>query len=281
VDEPPLPASRPRRPPGWTAPGPAPTGPEPTLGPDETLSYLAGDWRILQRRDGHRWSLDDLVTAALAREVIVAALGRAPHGVLDLGTGIGSVGLMLAWCFPEADVVGVEAQPISAGLARRSIAMNGARMRLVEGDLRGYHGPPAELVTGTPPYFDDPEQPRSSAVQKGPCRFEDRGGIDDYLAAARRHVTPNGRVVVCHASRQRERVLAAVRDSGLVLVRAVEVVPKVEKPALVDMLACAPATAGATATTTFEALVVRDRDDQWTPALLALRLAMGMPPRPR
>jgi tRNA1(Val) A37 N6-methylase TrmN6 len=41
--------------------------------------------------------------------------------VLDLGCGIGSVLLMLAWRFPDAAVVGVEAQALSLDLARRSI----------------------------------------------------------------------------------------------------------------------------------------------------------------
>ncbi|MEO8212948.1 MAG: hypothetical protein ABI560_07135, partial [Myxococcales bacterium] len=54
-----------RRPAGWIAPGPAPRPPEDVeaLWPDgeEDLCWLAGDWRLLQRRGGHRFSLDDLV----------------------------------------------------------------------------------------------------------------------------------------------------------------------------------------------------------------------------
>ena len=54
-----------RRPPGWAAPGPRPGRERVELGPrpGEDLCFLAGDWRILQRLGGHRWSLDDLVTA--------------------------------------------------------------------------------------------------------------------------------------------------------------------------------------------------------------------------
>ncbi len=55
-----------RRPPGWVAPGPRPVTPQgrPELwpGPGEDLCYLAGDFRILQRLDGHRWSADDLLS---------------------------------------------------------------------------------------------------------------------------------------------------------------------------------------------------------------------------
>ncbi|MFO0744813.1 MAG: methyltransferase [Myxococcota bacterium] len=271
----------PRRPPGWRAPGPpAPPG-EPELGPDEIASWLLGDWRIIQRTDGHRWSLDDFLTAWLARDVLLAA-GTPPRTILDLGTGIGSVALMHAWCWPAASVTGVEAQDVSFGLARRSVALNGVaeRMTLVHGDLRDYAGGPFDLVTGTPPYFDDPLQTRSDAVQKGPCRFEDRGGIADYLATARRTVAPTGLVVVCHASRQRDRVMAAVAATDFRVVRVLEAIPKAGKAALVDVIALALDRGAAAMEAAFEPLVVRDAQDQWTDAFLAVRLSMGMPPRP-
>src|SRR6185295_18374319 len=124
-----------RRPAGWVAPGPSPSG-DAALGPraGEDLCYLTGEWRIFQRLDGHRWSLDDLVTAWSA----AAACTRPPSRIADLGCGIGSVLMMLAWRFPTASVVGVEAQETSVDLARRSLAWNGAADRVVvrHGDLR-------------------------------------------------------------------------------------------------------------------------------------------------
>lgn len=278
--------SKPRRVPiGWVAPGPPPGPPEriaaAALGPEEELSWLLGDWRILQRKDGHRWSLDDFVTAWVARDV-----GRrmGVEALLDLGTGIGSVAFMLGWCFPDARVTGVEAQAISFDLAVRSAWLNGVegRYHLVHHDLRTvFEGALPRhawsLVTGTPPYFDDPDQTRSSAVQKEPCRFETRGGIGDYLAAMRLALRPDGRAVICHASRHRERVLAAIDAAGFAIERAVEVVPKRGREALVDVFALA---VGASVAPLWEALVVRDASDQWTPEFLAVRLAMGMPPKP-
>jgi len=124
-----------RRPAGWVAPGPRPSsasGAHP--GPGEDLCWLAGDWRVLQRTDGHRFSLDDLVTAAFAARMMAVP----PARLLDLGCGIGSVLMFLAWRFPAAACVGIEAQALSAELARRSIAHNGAaaRCEVRLGDLR-------------------------------------------------------------------------------------------------------------------------------------------------
>ena len=59
-------------------------------GPDElSLDKLTGEWSIYQLKRGHRFSSDDLLTAWMATEVAPDAMLQ-----LDLGAGIGSVGLL-------------------------------------------------------------------------------------------------------------------------------------------------------------------------------------------
>lgn len=277
------PSPAPKRPPGWVPPGPAPSRVEVPVHDGEELSLLTGDWRILQRKDGHRWSLDDLVTAWLAGQI--ARAQRLENGpFLDIGTGIGSVALMMAWSFPEARVTGLEAQAISFGMSTRSAIYNGCaeRVTFLFGDLRD---PTAlsgtwPLVTGTPPYFDDPLQTRSSAPQKEPCRFETRGGVEAYLLAMHRLVARTGVGVVCHAARQRARVLAAVESAEMTPAFHLEVTPKLGRDPLVDVFAVVHRGAPALNPLPVPGkLTVRDAQDQWTPAFLALREAMGLPPR--
>lgn len=284
-----------RRPVGWRPPGPPPRGSREdalaALGAGEDACHLLGDWRIFQKVGGHRWSLDDLVTAWLAVDMLArGALPRPPTRVLDLGTGIGSVLLMLAWHLPEAALLGVEAQPVSADLARRSIAWNGVgdRVRVREEDLRhvdlGDDQGRYELVTGTPPYFPPGAGTESEAVQKGPCRFEHRGGVEDYCAAARRAVAGDGLVVLCHAAKDGDRLVTAARAAGLDAVREVRVAGRVGKPALVVVAAFRPRAPGAAPPLgdpgAAEALAVRGADGQWTEGFRALRARMGMPDRP-
>src|SRR5690606_10536143 len=126
--------------------------------PDESLDRLVGDWHILQLKRGHRFSTDDLVCAWRATLAV-------PHArrLLDLGCGIGSVGLSALHRLPaDATLVGVEAQDVSIGLARRTVARNGLsdRVRLVHGDLRDpgvldadLVGDGFDLITGSPPYI--------------------------------------------------------------------------------------------------------------------------------
>ncbi len=271
----------PRRPPGWHAPGPRPApSPDARLGPHggEDLCYLAGDWRIFQQVAGHRWSLDDLVTAWVAASTAAA---RPPARFVDLGCGIGTVLMLLAWCFSDAAGLGVEAQAASVDLARRSLAWNGAtpRCELRLGDFRDPAVLPEraciDLVTGTPPYLRPGQATVSRRAQCGPCHFEERGGVEDYAAAAARLLAPSGRFVVCAAALQHERVLAGMRAAGLALERHVRVIPRAGKAALFAVYVAR--LAGDAVGVCSEVLVVRDENGQWTRDFAALRTAMGMP----
>jgi tRNA1Val (adenine37-N6)-methyltransferase len=273
----------PRRPEGWVAPGPPPVGDRgrPELAPtaDEDLSLLSGDWRVFQQKRGHRWSLDDLVTAALAAEELPSPPARA----LDLGCGIGSVLMMVAWRFPEARVVGIEAQELSAAMARRSLAYNGAdaRCEVRLGDLRDPamlpEGAAFELVTGTPPYFPIGEGVESAKPQCAPCRFEHKGGAEDYCAAAARALAPGGVFVMCAASGEAPRVREGASAAGLDVAKIREIVPREGKPPLITVFTLRH---GARTSPAATQLVVRDAKGAWTPEFAAVRRAMGMPDRP-
>jgi tRNA1Val (adenine37-N6)-methyltransferase len=273
-----------RRPADWVAPGPRPKTPDrqdiwPNEGED--LCYLAGDFRILQRVDGHRWSADDLVTAWYAAEAVASA---PPRRVVDLGCGIGTVLLFVAWYFPSASVSGVEAQEISAGLARRSLVWNGVddRCAVHLGDLRDptlaerFGG--VDLVTGTPPYMPVGTGVESSRVQCGPCRFEWRGGVEEYALSASRLLAPGAPFVGCCAARQRSRVTEGAARAGLVIERWRDVVPRDGKEALFSVYVMRKPISGADQLVRDEPpLVLRDKDGRFTNAFNEVRRAMGMP----
>jgi tRNA1(Val) A37 N6-methylase TrmN6 len=278
---------RARRPAGWAAPGPAPTGgargtaPLPRTGED--LCYLAGDWRIFQRLDGHRWSLDDLVTAWVAAAAVSA---RRPARLLDLGCGIGSVLLLLAWRFPDARCMGIEAQRRSVDLARRSIAWNGVQDRcgVICGDfrisrIRQAAGGDFDLVAGTPPYLPPGTATPSNRPQCRPCRFEDRGGIEAYCRVGAATMAASGRFVTCMAWPQDERTREGARRAGLAVTQTVQVVPREGKAPLFAVYVMTKLRPrAALPRTSFLRLVVRDSQSRRTAAFRRLRRQMGMPP---
>ena len=276
----------PRRPAGWRPPGPpapAPPG-RPELWPraGEDLCYLAGNWRILQRLDGHRWSLDDLVTAWFAATQARAA---PPARTADLGCGIGAVLLLLAWYFPAARCLGVEAQAVSVELARRSLGWNGVedRCEVRHGDLRDPsivpEGAAFDLVTGTPPYLRPGAATAPRSAQRAGCHLTFLGGFADYCVAAARLLRPQGRFVACAGAVNASEVAEAARRAGLGVDRCVDVIPREGKGPLFTVYSMGRALELELVTVrTDRPLVVRDRARGRTDAFRRLRETMGMPP---
>ncbi len=204
----------------------APTEPD-TLG-ELTHDAITASFRILQRAHGHRYAIDDVLTAWEA----VHAMPSAAR-CLDLGSGIGSVLLMVAYKLPDAHFVAVEAQRNSHQLLCQNIAGNGltARAKAVHADLRDSVGQapvegPFDLITGTPPYATPGTATPSSDAQRAYARQEFRGGVEAYLTAAAPVLSPHGRLVVCADARFPERVLKFADRVGLVTHRQLDMVPR-------------------------------------------------------
>jgi tRNA1(Val) A37 N6-methylase TrmN6 len=233
-----------------------------------TLDTLAGNWRIFQLRHGHRFSTDDVLTAWAA----VRAKPDA-HRLLDLGAGLGSIGLLALWQLPaDRHLTMVEVQAVSHSLAARTVAVNGlaARVTLHLQDLRRWPGGTFDLVTGSPPYLPLARGVRSAHAQKAAARFELHGDVVDYCAAAARSVADTGIFCFCHAAddRRPEQAIAAV---GLTLVCRQLVYFRAAFPPRLALYTCAwrgPRTDAAP-------LVIRDRQGCWTEAYLAMRAQMG------
>ena len=274
---------------GWTKPGPMPDVSqihEVPLGPEETIDALCGHFRIFQLRHGHRYSTDDVLTAWYGTSWCPSA-----RRVLDLGSGIGSVGMTAAWRLPLARFVTVEAQEVSVALARKSALYNGLldRYDIRCGDFRdpGVLAPDEtfDLVLGSPPYFPLEEGVTSDHPQKVACRFEVRGSIADYAQVAARHISPGGIFACVFPTRQAqhlERAQRAADDAGLVIVRRRPVaLNATEEPllSLFVMMRKQDLPASMHARTWVEpALVVRQADGSVHPEYDAVKLSFGFPP---
>ena len=239
-----------------------------------TSDAITASFRLIQRRRGHRFSVDDLATAW-------EAVHAAPDATtfLDLGCGIGSVLLMVAWRLPAARGFGIEAQDVSIELARRNVRENGLdeRVRLFHGDLRevtrGWPHGTCALVTGTPPYLPLGTASPSPDPQRAAARIELRGGVEDYLAAAARVLSPDGVVVVCADGRYPERVTRGAAAAALVPVRRVDIVPRAGRGALFSVWTCARASRG---TLDHAEVIMRDDKGERTEASLSMRRTFGL-----
>jgi tRNA1Val (adenine37-N6)-methyltransferase len=272
---------------GWAKPGPIPPGLSSGVAVEsnETLDAISGHFRLFQLRDGHRFSTDDILTAWYG-----TSWGPAARTALDLGSGIGTVGMICAWRLPGARFVTVEAQAESVALARKSAQFNGLaeRYEIRHGDFRddGVIKPEEkfDLITGSPPYFPPGTGVESEHPQKLACRFELRGTVVDYCATAARHLTLGGFFACVFPTEpaQLARVEQGARAAGLVIVRRRPVVFREGEPPLVALFGLMRAT---DLPEWFRGqawvepdLIIRTRDGKIHPEYSAVKLAIGFPP---
>ncbi len=188
--------------------------PEVVLAPDETLDDLrVGGLKIIQKRDGYRFSLDPVLLCAFAR------VGEGER-VADLGTGGGVIPLILA-CRSAAAVVGVERQPALADRARRSVSLNGLgdRVAIVEGDVRrvaDFFAPQSFAVVVSNPPFRPPGSGRTAPqTERAAARHELAGGLGDFLRAAAWLLPDGGRFYLVYLAERLTEVLEGMRRAHL------------------------------------------------------------------
>lgn len=245
------------------------------MGEELFVSGLVGPYRIFQRINGHRHSIDDATTAWYA-------LQKSPpvKRTLDLGTGIGSVGLAVLWGLGDgAHLTCVEAQEISYKLLVENIRGNGLeqQVKAIHMDIRNLHLEERfPLITGSPPYFPVGTGSLPGDSQKAHARFELRGDVGDYAQAAKRHITDDGLFVFCFPFQQKSRCIKLVTDVGFKLITIRDVVPMKSKPPLFSLYCASLHYAG----TTIEEppLIVAFEDGKYTPEMRELQATRGFGP---
>ncbi|MFH0786603.1 MAG: methyltransferase [Pseudomonadota bacterium] len=98
---------------------------------DETLdSWGKGVVRIIQKKNGYRFSIDSLILFDFVRL-------KDRSRILDLGTGSGILALLLARTYPLSRITALELSPEFLDLAHRNILLNELqdRVSLIQGDL--------------------------------------------------------------------------------------------------------------------------------------------------
>jgi tRNA1Val (adenine37-N6)-methyltransferase len=271
---------------GWAKPGPiAHRGTSESIQtePGETLDAISGDFRIFQLKKGHRFSTDDVLTAWYGTSWCPRA-----ETILDLGSGIGSVGMIAAWRLHGARFVAVEAQEESQRLAKKSVRYNGleGRFEIRHGDFRDpkvlHVDERFDLILGSPPYFPLQAGVHGDHPQKIACRFEARGTIADYCRIAAVHLNWGGLFACIFPNEQWERVKEGAAQAGLTIVRDRKVTLKEGESPLLRLFAMVRSDHlpdwFRSQTWPEPPLVIRTKAGNVHPEYMAVKLAIGFPP---
>jgi tRNA1(Val) A37 N6-methylase TrmN6 len=175
-------------------------------------ALLGGKVRLLQPRRGYRVAVDAVLLAA-------AVDAKPGHRVLDLGAGVGAVGLCIAARIPRCEIVGIELQPSLQAIAARNALLNGieARMSTIQHDIAAPL--PADIglfdqVATNPPYLAaavaDPSPDRSKAL----ATVESSAGLARWLAMATAAVQSAGTLTIIHRSDRLEEIVLHLASLG-------------------------------------------------------------------
>ena len=186
------------------------------------VAYLTG------RREF--WSLPLKVTPAVlvprpeTETLVEVALQHLPKSaecaVLDLGTGSGAVALAIASERPLARVVGVDVSPGALGVARenvRTLALPNVAFRLGSW-FDAVPGEVFDVVVANPPYVAD-QDPALAALAAEPALALVAGptgldALEAIIAAAPRHLTRGGWLLLEHGSTQEHEVAKLLERRG-------------------------------------------------------------------
>lgn len=147
-------------------------------------------------------STDSMVLAHFA--------GTGSRKILDLGSGCGTLGLLLCAGDPRCQVTGLELDPAAHAAAQENILRNalGNRMKSICGDLRGLHqwfAPGSfDCVISNPPYFSAGPASREHTL----ARREDACSLAELLDAADFALKYGGDLYLVHRPERLAEIIA-------------------------------------------------------------------------
>lgn len=178
--------------------------------------FLGGKLSILQPKHGYRAGLDAVLLAAA-----VAVCPGRPMRILDVGAGVGTVGLCAARRLEQAEVVLLEREAELVELAAANVVRNGleGRVRVCAGEIGGRAedldraGLAPESFThvlANPPFYTAGEATASDSKLKSAAHVMDGGDFDSWGRFLARMAAPHGLGFVIHKAEALGKVLAAL-----------------------------------------------------------------------
>ena len=165
---------------------------------------------------------------------LLGAWAKAPAGpcrVLDIGTGTGLIALMMAQRFPEAEVVGIDIDPMAVEQARENTMESpfADRISILEADVLSMESVLLyDAIVSNPPYFVDslvcPDAQRTTARHTVSLTYE------GLMQAAFRLLTMEGFFSVIIPEESRSSLESAATMAGFFVSRVCHIRTTPRKP---------------------------------------------------
>lgn len=169
--------------------------------------------------------------------VLLSGFARVKDGarVLDLGTGTGIIPILLEAKTGAAHLTGLEIQPDSADMARRSVKLNGLenKIDIVTGDLKEaeslFDAASFDVVTSNPPYMIGQHGIANPEDAKAIARHEVLCTLRDVIEQAAKLLRPGGNFFMVHRPFRLAEIMVLLHEYKLEPKRMQLVYPYVDK----------------------------------------------------
>ena len=193
----------------------------------EFVTFLTGDYKVLQDDDGYLFSADSVLLANLAKIGV-------EDSVIDLGTGSGVLAILTAVKKGAKRVVGVEIDSATADMARRSVKMNKLddKISIITGDIKCIkdfvRAGEFDKAICNPPYFSADDGFGTEGV-KATARKQGENTIDHFVKAGAYTLKNGGDFFVVYKADRLVEVVTALHENGLEPKHITYVYPKLSK----------------------------------------------------
>ncbi len=169
--------------------------------------------------------------------VLLSCFAQAKRGdlVLDLGTGTGIIPILMEARTEAGHLTGLEIQPESADMARRSVGLNGLseKIDIVTGDIREagelFRAASFDVITSNPPYMIEKHGLTNPGTSKAIARHELLCTLDDVVRQTAHLLKVGGHFYMVHRPFRLAEIMSALLKYQLEPKRMRLVYPFVDK----------------------------------------------------
>ena len=200
-----------------------------SLLPGERLDELhRNGYHIIQNPDRFCFGMDAVLLSGFAKI-------KPKEHVLDLGCGNGIIPILLEAKTKGEHFTGLEIQPESADMARRSVSLNHLenKIPIIDGDIKDassrFGASSFHVVTSNPPYMIGQHGFTNENTAKAIARHELLCTLEDVIREASRLLIPKGRFYMVHRPFRLTEIICLMNRYGLEPKRMKLVYPYVDK----------------------------------------------------
>lgn len=194
-------------------------------------------FQIIQNKEKFCFGMDAVLLSGFAKV-------KEGEKVLDIGTGTGIIPILLAAKTPGQHFTGLEIQPESADMARRSVALNHLeeKISIVEGDVREadqlFSAASFDVITSNPPYMTGSHGLVNLDMPKAIARHEICCTLEDLVSQTEKLLRPGGRFFMVHRPFRLAEIMTVLTAHHLEPKRMRLVYPFVDKEPNMVLLEC-------------------------------------------